>query len=88
MQGFSPEYVKKWTRDLVDKTGVKVYSGIGVGVGDGGTSKPVTPQEVREGTAAALDGGAAGILISRNYSEADLPALAAVGAVLKERGLR
>jgi hypothetical protein len=26
MQGFSPEYVKKWTRDLVDKTGVKVYS--------------------------------------------------------------
>ena len=51
LQGFDAEYVKKWTRDLVDKTGAKVYSGIGVGVGDGGTSKPITAQEVREGDA-------------------------------------
>ncbi|MEM6528906.1 MAG: hypothetical protein AAF653_11480 [Chloroflexota bacterium] len=87
LAGFSPEYVKKWTRDLVDKTGAKVYSGIGVGVGDGGTSKPITPQEVREGTEAALDGGAAGILISRNYSEADLDGVAAVGDIMRERGL-
>lgn len=89
MQGFSAEYVKQWTRDLVDANGgkCKVYSGIGAGVGDGGDSKPITPQEIREGTEAALDGGAAGVLISRNYSEADLDSLRAVGAVMRERGL-
>ncbi len=90
MQGFDAEYVKQWTRDLVDANDgkCKVYSGVGVGVGDGGESKPITPQEVREGTEAALDGGASGILISRNYSEADLDGISAVGDVLKERGLR
>jgi hypothetical protein len=87
MAGFDADYVRKWTRDLVDKTGAKVYSGIGVGVGDGGTSKPITPEEVRQGTEAALDGGAAGILISRNYSEADLAGVQAVGDVMRERGL-
>ncbi|MCC7449376.1 MAG: hypothetical protein IT324_18300 [Anaerolineae bacterium] len=89
MAGFKPEYVKQWTENLVAATGgrCKVYSGIGVGVGDGGKSKSITPDEVRDGVSAALDGGASGILISRNYSEAELAGLEAVGAVLKERGL-
>ena len=65
----------------------KVYSGIGAGVGDGGETKAITPDEVREGVHAAYDGGASGILISRNYSEAALASLEAVGTALKERGL-
>ncbi len=89
LAGFKAEYIKRWTENLIADTGgrCKVYPGIGVGVGDGGTSKPITPQEVREGVEAALDGGAQGILISRNYSEANLDGLAAVGQVLRERGL-
>lgn len=89
MAGFKPEYVRKWTENLIADTGgkCKVYPGIGVGVGDGGKSKPITPQECYEGTLAALDGGASGILISRNYSEAELAGLEACGRALRERGL-
>jgi hypothetical protein len=87
MSGFKAEYVKQWTANLIADTGKKVYSGIGVGVGDGGDSKALTPQEVYEGVIAALDGGASGVLISRNYSEATLGGLEAVGTALKERGL-
>ena len=87
--GFKPDYVRRWTADLVAATNgrCKVYSGIGVGVGDGGETKPITPDEVREGVHAAYDGGASGILISRNYSEASLASIEAVGSVLKERDL-
>jgi hypothetical protein len=89
MSGFKPEYVKKWTENLVADTGgkCKVYPGIGVGVGDGGSSKPITPDEVSAATHAAFDGGASGVLISRNYSEAELGGLDAVGQVLRDRGL-
>lgn len=87
MAGFSPEYVKKWTEKLVKATGCKVYPGIGVGVGDGGTSKPITPDEITAGVHAGFDGGASGVLISRNYSEAELRNIDAVGTALRERGL-
>ena len=87
MAGFKPEYVKQWTANLVADTGKKVYSGIGVGVGDGGKSKEITPDEIKDGVNAAFDGGASGVLLSRNYSEAELRNLAVVGDVLKERGL-
>ncbi|MBL8165497.1 MAG: hypothetical protein JNJ61_26175, partial [Anaerolineae bacterium] len=89
MAGFKPEYVKKWTENLIADTGgrCKVYPGIGVGVGDGGKSKAITPDEIAAATRAGFDGGASGVLISRNYSEAELSGLDAVGQVLKERGL-
>lgn len=89
MAGFKPEYVRDWTANLIADTGgrSKVYPGIGVGVGDGGKSKAITPEEVSAATHAAFDGGAHGVLISRNYSEAELAGLAAVGDVLKTRGL-
>lgn len=87
MAGFKPEYVKRWTEKLIRETGKPVYPGIGVGVGDGGASKPITPQEVMEGVHAGFEGGASGVLISRNYSEAELRNLEAVGTALKERGL-
>jgi alkanesulfonate monooxygenase SsuD/methylene tetrahydromethanopterin reductase-like flavin-dependent oxidoreductase (luciferase family) len=87
MAGFKAEYVKQWTANLVADTGKKVYSGIGIGVGDAGASKAITPQEVKDGVNAAYDGGASGVLLSRNYSEAELASLDAVGEALKERGL-
>lgn len=87
MAGFTPEYVKEWTKNLIADTGCKVYPGIGVGVGDGGNSKAITPEEISASSHAAFEGGASGLLLSRNYSEADLSSLQAVGTVLKERGL-
>ena len=87
MAGFKPEYVKEWTSRLIADTGKPVYPGIGVGVGHPGASKAITPQEIREGVLAGLDGGASGVMISRNYSEAELRNLAAVGDALRERGL-
>lgn len=88
MAGFSPEYVKQWTANLIADTGgrCKVYPGIGAGVGDGGKSKPITPDEISAAVHAGFDGGASGMLISRNYSEAELRNLDAVGAALRERG--
>lgn len=87
--GFKPEYVKRWTENLIADTGgkCKVYPGIGVGVGDGGATKAITPDEVKAAVHAGFDGGGSGVLISRNYSEAELRNLEAVGTVLKERGL-
>ncbi|MDZ4767479.1 MAG: hypothetical protein SGI73_23320 [Chloroflexota bacterium] len=87
--GFTPEYVKQWTANLIADTGgrCKVYPGIGVGVGDGGSGRAITPEDVKAAVHAGFDGGGSGVLISRNYSEAELRNLEAVGAVLKERDL-
>ncbi len=89
MAGFTPEYVKQWTQNLIADTGgrCKVYPGIGLGVGDGGESRPITPEAVKAAVHAAFDGGASGVLISRNYSEAELRNLEAVGQALRERDL-
>lgn len=89
LAGFKPEYVKQWTEDLIAGTEgrCKVYPGIGVGVGHNGISKAITPDEIKEGVLAGFDGGASGVLISRNYSEAEFRNVAAVGDALRERGL-
>ncbi|MBK8021088.1 MAG: hypothetical protein IPK19_06545 [Chloroflexi bacterium] len=89
MAGFTPEYVKQWTANLIADTGgrCKVYPGIGVGVGDGGVVRDISPEDVKAAVHAGFDGGGSGVLISRNYSEAQLANLDAVGEVLRERGL-
>ncbi|MCY4466892.1 MAG: hypothetical protein OXE46_15280 [Chloroflexi bacterium] len=87
LAGFKPDYVKEWTARLIEETGKPVYPGIGVGVGHHGRSKAITPQEIRAGLQAGLDGGASGVMISRNYSEAELRNLRAVGDALRERGM-
>ena len=87
MAGFKPAYVREWTARLIEETGKPVYPGIGVGVGHHGESKEITPSEIRDGVHAGVDGGASGLMISRNYSEAELRNLAAVGDALRERGL-
>ena len=87
LAGFKPEYIREWTARLLEETGKPVYPGIGVGVGHHGVSKEITPEEIREGVHAGFDGGATGVMISRNYSEAELRNLEAVGAALRDRGL-
>ena len=87
LAGFGAEYVKRWTNKLIQQTGRPVYPGIGVGVGHNGVCKEITPQEIREGVHAGFEGGGSGVMISRNYSEAELRNLEAVGDALKERGL-
>jgi hypothetical protein len=87
MSGFDAAYVKRWTENLIADTGKPVYPGIGVGVGDGGASKAITPDEIIAGVHAAFDGGASGVLLSRNYSEAELRNIEAVGTALRARGL-
>lgn len=87
MAGFKPEYVKQWTQKLIKATGRKVYPGIGAGVGHHGESKATTPQEMKEAVHAGYEGGASGVMISRNYSEAELRNLQAIGDAIRELGL-
>lgn len=86
--GFSADYVRKETARTVLRTGKPVYPGLGIGVQGGGKdSKPITPASVRAAVRAAYEGGASGLCISRNYSEATLASLAAVGEALDEMAI-
>ena len=85
-KGFSPAYVRTQTARYVDALGpdVRVYPGIGVGV-EGG-ERIVKPGDIEPMVGAAFDGGASGIMISRNYSELSLVNLGAVGSALRAQG--
>jgi hypothetical protein len=84
--GFSPQYVRTQTARYVDAVGpdVKIYPGIGVGVEAG--ARVVTPEDIEPMVGAAFDGGASGVMISRNYSELTLANLGAVGSALRGLG--
>ncbi|MCW5849495.1 MAG: hypothetical protein KIT87_05405 [Anaerolineae bacterium] len=88
MAGFSPDYIRQKTAELIEATGgkVKVYPGIGLGAPSGPGGKAISPKDARDAVVAAYEGGAHGVLISRNYSEANLRDMAAVGDALKELG--
>jgi len=85
---FSTEYVFRETARTVRAVGpdVQVYPGIGVGVQGIGELR-ITPQDVRGAVRAAYEAGATGIVICRNYSEAMLDAIAAVGEALRDLGI-
>lgn len=82
-EGFKPSYVRDQTARFVTAVGpdVELYPGIGIGV-EGGP-RPVTAADTEAMVEAAFDGGAAGLMISRNYSEMTLDNLAAVGTALR-----
>ncbi|MDE0131435.1 MAG: hypothetical protein OXQ32_04155 [bacterium] len=84
--GFSPEYVKEFTRRHVEAVGpdVQVYPGIGLGVET--VDRAINPPDVEDMVDASLAGGAGGVMISRNYSELTLTNLAAVGTALRRHG--
>jgi hypothetical protein len=86
--GFSAEYVKNETARTVRAMApdVQVYPGIGVGVQGIGDLR-ITPEDVKDCVKASYRGGATGITICRNYSEASLDCMEAVGDALDELGI-
>jgi hypothetical protein len=53
----------------------------------GPENKQITPDSVRQAIRASYEGGASGVCLSRNYSEARLENVAAVGQALDELGI-
>ena len=88
--GLSADYVERETRRTVAALGgrARVYPGLDVNIPTPDHVRQCTPQDVRAGVAAALDGGADGFVLSRKYSEMTLDNLAAVGDELTHRNLR
>lgn len=86
---FTTEYVFRETARTVRAVGpdVQVYPGLGVGVQGIGDLR-ITPEDVRGAVRASYEAGATGIVLCRNYSEASLGAVAAVGQALDELGIR
>ena len=82
--GFSPDYVYRETkRSVASANGkTKIYSGIGFDVPG---SPPEDPEKIYEATLKAIEAGAGGIVISREYEEMSVPNLRAVGRAVRER---
>lgn len=86
--GFSADYVFNETARTVRALApdVQVYPGLGVGVQNIGSLR-VTPEDVKASVRASYEAGATGIVLCRNYSEASLDTIAAVGEALDELGI-
>jgi len=82
-KGFSPDYVYRETKRSVasanDKT--KIFAGIGIDVPG---SPPDDPELVYQATMRALEAGAGGIVISREYEEMQVPNLEAIGRAVHD----
>jgi len=81
--GFSPDYVYRETRRSVASANgkTKIYSGIGFDVPG---SPPEDPEKIYEATLKAVEAGAGGIVVSREYEEMRVPNLRAVGRAMRE----
>lgn len=84
--GFSADYVMRETQRAVKRvleTPCAIYSGIDIGIPTGPGLTQTSRAGVRDAVRAALDGGAAGVILSRKYSEMRLDDLAGAGDALK-----
>jgi hypothetical protein len=88
-RGFGPDYVRNSVEHVAEASGGRtpIYAGIGVDITDPDLPRAMTPADVRGAVVAAVEGGAAGITISRNYAEMRLENLRAVGSALREAGV-
>jgi hypothetical protein len=87
--GLSPDYVKRETRRTVDDvagTRVEVWPGIDIDVPVPAGASQCTPGSVKQTVIAAFQGGATGVVLSRNYTEMKLENLSGAGAALRELG--
>jgi hypothetical protein len=84
-KGFTPDYVYRETkRSVASAHGkTKIYSGIGFDVPG---SPPEDPERIYQATLRAFEGGAGGIVVSREYEEMRVPNLKAVGRAIRELG--
>jgi len=87
--GLSADYVARETRRAVSgvRGEVAIYPGIDIDIPTGQNEKKTQPADVRASVKAALTSGAAGVILSRKYSEMKLANLAAAGEALKELGM-
>lgn len=87
--GFSPSYIEREVARAVDGVGgaIPVYPGLNVGVEVAANGRDISPSDVKAAIKASFAGGATGISLSRNYSEARLENIAAVGEALDELGI-
>ncbi len=81
--GFSPDYVYRETkRSVASAAGkTKIFAGIGIDVPG---SPPDDPETVYAATYRAMEAGAGGIVISREYEEMKVPNLEAIGRAIKD----
>jgi len=84
--GLSPDYVSRETqRALAGVEGkCKVFPGIDIGIPTGKKSRKASPDDTYAAVAAALKGGADGLILSRKYSEMPLANLAAAGGAVRD----
>jgi hypothetical protein len=88
--GFSADYVQRETRRAVDdvrNSGVEIWPGIDIDVVVPGTSK-CTAESIKAAVTGAFNGGANGVILSRNLGEMNPDHLAGAGAALDGLGLR
>ncbi len=79
--GLSPDYVARETRRAIEgvKGKCRILPGIDIGIPTGRNSRKASPEDTYAAVAAALRAGADGVILSRKYSEMELPNLAAAG---------
>ncbi len=84
--GLSPDYVLRETqRALAGVQGAcRVLPGIDIGIPTGKNSRKASPEDTYAAVAAALKGGADGVILSRKYSEMQQANLAAAGRAVRD----
>ena len=88
--GLTADYVKRETRRTLDDcagANVQIWPGLDIDVPVPAGASRCTPESVKASVLGAFQGGANGVILSRNYSEMDPTHLAGAGAALKELGL-
>jgi hypothetical protein len=81
-RGFTPDYVFRETkRSVASANGrTRIYTGVGIDVPG---SPPDDPETIYQATARAIEAGAHGIVVSREYEEMEIEHLRAVGRAMR-----
>lgn len=87
--GLSSDYVFRETQRAIAgvRGEIPVYPGIDIDIPTQPGHKRTEPDDVRQAVKAAFAGGAAGVVLSRRYSEMKLANLAGAGQGLREAGV-
>lgn len=85
--GFSSDYVLRETKrakEAIAGSKTLLWTGVGIDEPSIGSS---TPESVKKDVIASFEGGADGVLLSREYSEMNPENLSSAGATIRELGL-
>jgi hypothetical protein len=86
--GLSADYVARETRRAVSgvHNEIPIYPGIDIDIPTESREKKTQPSDVKSAVRAAFSAGAAGVVLSRKYSEMRLANLSAAGEAIRELG--